>query len=182
MALADGARFLDWVSRRFDDVEPAHCLRHPGESALALLELLDHAAPLLLVGHTLSTSEGDADGLTPTALVDLTNRPDLVDLVRVARLESSGRSTHDAGGRLSYTYSWHHVKRGVVTFVVVQVRIVRPARSTLTLAFPIGIPQIRQLLEAVAATGWMTISSADGRFVLLKAAIAVGLTECLAAV
>ncbi|HEY1298109.1 MAG TPA: hypothetical protein VGJ60_33940 [Chloroflexota bacterium] len=174
MSLANGARFLDWVSRRFDDdAEPARCLRHPDESAPALLELLDGAAPLLLVGHALSTSEGGADGLTPTALVDLTNRPDLLDLVRVARLESAGRSAHE--------YTWHAVRRGFANFAVVQLRIHCPARAELSIAFPTRIPQIRQLLEAAAATGWMTISDATGEVTLLMADVGVGLAECLGA-
>ena len=169
MSLAAGVTFMTWTAARFGDLEPARCLVHVDEPSPALREFLDQSVPLLDVQHANAIS----GVLTPTALVDLSQRADVIDLKRVAKL--------DAAGRLSYEYVWHQIYGGYVRFAVLDLRIRRPARAQLTVAFPMEIPQVRQLLDAAATTGWMTIGSADGEFVLPMIGLGAGLAETLGA-
>jgi hypothetical protein len=166
MTLADGIRFMRWAAERFDEVDPARCLTHPNEGAPALRELLESAVPLLMV----EAPDAGVTGLAPTVLVDLANRDDLVDLMRVAALESRGHATQ--------RFLWHHVRHGLASFVVLDMEF-RP-RALLCIAFPHALPEVRQLLEAVTTVGWLTIADSDGAFVLLKADVGVGLAEAMA--
>jgi len=174
VSFANGVSFLRWTSELLGRFEPAQCLLHPAEGAAALDELLDRSVSPTLMQLMLETQEGNASGRCPTVLVDLSSRPDVIDLVRVARLES--------GGRTSERYRWHGVRRGCVRFVVLDLEFRSPARAEVAIAFPLVTDEVQQVLGAAASVGWLTIANTSGEFSMLMAPVTQGLSECLLAV
>ena len=106
-------------------------------------------------------------------LLDLSARHDLVDLIRVAAVESDRVA--------NFMYAWHAVRCAHGRSAVLEVAWYRPVHAQLGVAFPFDDEEVRRALEEAVGVRWITLSSADGSFVLPMARLTSGLADTLLA-
>jgi hypothetical protein len=171
-------RLMEFGSKLLADLEQRRevtmCLLHPEEAASDLDELLEGAAPVLMAQRGLQADDGTIAGGAPTVLLDLSARPDLVDLIRVAAVESDKVA--------SFAYAWHALRCRRGRFAVLEVAWYRPVHAHLGVGFAFDDEQVRRVLEEAVGVRWITLSSADGNFVLGMARLTAGLADTLLAV